>query len=99
MPSHCPPPRIIPNAITHLAIGQNTTKIPFSAIFASHPERGLRELLMMWPRIKRQVPRATLDLYHDFPPNYLEEIASAPGREAEDRRAMYHDVTRLREQV
>ena len=100
MPPHCTSStRIIPNAITPLAIGKNTTKDPSSIIFASHPERGLRELLLMWPRIKSHVTNATLDLFHDFPPNYLEDLARAPKADAAEMRAMYNDVVRLRKQV
>ena len=98
LPPHCTPV-IIPNAITRLAIGKNTTKNPSSIIFASHPERGLRELLLMWPSIRRRVAHATLDLYHDFPPNYLEEIRRAPRGQQEERREMYEEVVRLRLQV
>ncbi len=42
---------------------------------------------------------ATLDLYHDFPPNYLEDLGRAPRAEAAERRNMYNDVVKLRKQV
>jgi hypothetical protein len=53
----------------------------------------------MWRHIKRHVINATLDLYHDFPPNYLEDLGRAPRAEAAERRAMYNDVVKLRKQV
>ena len=39
-------------------------------IFASHPERGLEQLLESWPLISAGVAGARLDLYHGFPENY-----------------------------
>lgn len=39
-------------------------------IFASHPERGLEQLLQVWPLITASVPGARLDLYHGFPDSY-----------------------------
>ncbi len=53
----------------------------------------------MWPNIKSRVPNATLDLYHDFPSNYLEEIQRAPAAAAAEMRELYDDVVRLRKQV
>jgi glycosyltransferase involved in cell wall biosynthesis len=43
--------------------GQNE---PDRAIYASCPARGLLTVLEMWPRIRRAVPTATLDVYHGF---------------------------------
>jgi glycosyltransferase involved in cell wall biosynthesis len=39
---------------------------PDRAIYASCPARGLLEVLDMWPRIKRAVPAAKLDVYNGF---------------------------------
>jgi len=39
-------------------------------IFASHPERGLEELLQVWPLITASMQGAQLHLYHGFPEGY-----------------------------
>lgn len=43
---------------------------PDRAIYASCPARGLHEVLAMWPRIRRAVPSAKLDVYNGFTPVY-----------------------------
>lgn len=47
-------------------------------IFASHPERGLEQLLAVWPLISASVPGARLDLYHGFPDTYGKSGAPEP---------------------
>ncbi len=37
---------------------------PYSCIYSSSWDRGLEILLNIWPRIKQQQPRATLDIYY-----------------------------------
>jgi glycosyltransferase involved in cell wall biosynthesis len=39
---------------------------PHKAIYSSSPDRGLAVLLDLWPRIREQVPDATLDVYYGF---------------------------------
>lgn len=42
-------------------------KKPFSVIYASSYDRGLGEVLLdMWPKIRKQVPEATLDIYYGW---------------------------------
>jgi len=43
--------------------GQNE---PHRVIYASCPARGLIPLLEMWPRVRKRVPDATLDVYYGF---------------------------------
>jgi hypothetical protein len=40
-------------------------KIPHSFIYSSFPNRGLLELLQMWPKIYNYEPKATLHIYSD----------------------------------
>jgi len=42
------------------------TKVPGRCIFMATPERGLDNLLTVWPKIKSQVPFASLHLYSSF---------------------------------
>jgi tetratricopeptide (TPR) repeat protein len=44
----------------------NTTKIPYSFIYSSFPNRGLLQLLQMWKKIYEKEPRATLHIYSDI---------------------------------
>lgn len=39
---------------------------PYSCIYTSSYERGLKVLLDLWPAVKKQFPRATLDLYYGW---------------------------------
>jgi hypothetical protein len=44
----------------------NLDKIPFKFIYSSFPNRGLLQLLQMWPKIYEYEPRATLHIYSDI---------------------------------
>lgn len=48
-------------------------RIPGRVIYASHPHRGLHELRRMWPKIKQDVPWATLASYWWQPEFFLPE--------------------------
>ncbi len=39
---------------------------PYSCIYASNYSRGLEELLEFWPTVKKQFPKATLDIYYGW---------------------------------
>jgi len=41
-------------------------KVPGRVIYASSPDRGLHWLLQQWPRIRREVPHATLRIFYNF---------------------------------
>jgi glycosyltransferase involved in cell wall biosynthesis len=40
---------------------------PYSCIYASSYDRGLEVLLNIWPKVKKQYPRAVLDIYYGWP--------------------------------
>lgn len=42
------------------------TRDPHKCVFSSSPDRGLQPLLDMWPRIREQVPTATLHIFYSF---------------------------------
>jgi predicted O-methyltransferase YrrM len=42
-----------------------SVKQPYKFIYSSFPNRGLLELLIMWPRIIEMIPNATLHIYSD----------------------------------
>ena len=66
-------------------------------IFASHPERGLEQLLEVWPLISAGVHGSRLDLYHGFPESYGE--SGAPEPELAKMRAFRARVERLLKNV
>jgi glycosyltransferase involved in cell wall biosynthesis len=39
---------------------------PFKCVYSSSADRGLEQLLEMWPRIRAEVPLATLDIFYGF---------------------------------
>ena len=44
---------------------ENTTKVPYRFIYSSFPNRGLLQLLEMWPRIVSRFSKAELYIYSD----------------------------------
>jgi len=52
---------------------------PHRIIYASCPARGLIQLLEFWPKIRRLVPDASLDVYYGFTRTYGEMIEKFPG--------------------
>ena len=46
-------------------VTETTQKTPFKFIYSSYPNRGLLELLKMWPSIYEMEPRSTLHIYSD----------------------------------
>jgi tetratricopeptide (TPR) repeat protein len=50
-------------------------KVRNSFIYSSFPNRGLLPLLQMWPKIKRAIPDATLNVYSDINGKWVNEVA------------------------
>jgi len=57
--------KIIPNGITTSQF-QNPEKVKNNIVWTSSYDRGLENLLKMWPTIRKEVPDATLDVYYGF---------------------------------
>ena len=49
-------------------------KIPYKFIYSSFPNRGLLELLLMWPRIHEFQPMASLHIYCDINGNWVNQV-------------------------
>ena len=58
-------------------------KKPFSFIYSSFPNRGLINLLRMFPLIKQKFPKATLNIFCDLKNSYVQEIAKDEMNEIE----------------
>ncbi len=54
---------------------EGESKTPFSFIYSSFPNRGLRILLEMWPRIVAEFPEATLDVFSDVNGEWVNRVA------------------------
>ena len=65
--NHVPKIAIIGDAIdTSLFKGFHEKRIPGRFIWCSSPDRGLEELLTMWPLIKQSMPEATLKIFYGW---------------------------------
>lgn len=49
-------------------------RAPMSFVYASGPDRGLWNLLKMWPAIVHRWPYATLQIFHDLKPEHFQAI-------------------------
>jgi glycosyltransferase involved in cell wall biosynthesis len=54
---------------------------PHKCVFSSSPDRGLQPLLDMWPRIREQVPTATLHIFYGW--DNWEKVAKINGDRAQ----------------
>jgi len=50
-------------------------KIPYKFIYSSFPNRGLLQLLQMWPKIYKKEPRASLHIYSDVNGEWVNNVA------------------------
>lgn len=58
---------IFPNGVDLRRYEQpHAPRDPFRVIHSSSPDRGLHHLLRIWPRIKRKVPEANLQIFYDM---------------------------------
>lgn len=57
---------IIPNGVDLSQFPANVKKTKNNLVWTSSYDRGLEQLLEMWPEIKQEVPEATLDVYYGF---------------------------------
>lgn len=54
------------NGTGDLAVPKDIERDPHKMIYQSSPDRGLVYLLNMWPKIRQEVPDATLDVFYGF---------------------------------
>ena len=52
----------------------STNKIPYSFIYSSFPNRGLLELLEMWPEIYKFQPKCTLNIFSDVDHKWSNDV-------------------------
>jgi hypothetical protein len=54
---------------------KDAVKIPYKFIYSSFPNRGLLQLLQMWPKIYEKQSLATLHIYSDINGKWVNEVA------------------------
>lgn len=54
------------NAVDYSLFSQKVERIPKKIVYGSMYNRGLIELLNMWPKIKMEVPEATLSVFYGY---------------------------------
>lgn len=67
--------KVDPAKVTHIyngfdpslfTAGFDVPKKPFSMVYASSPDRGLENLLEIWPVVRKHYPEATLDVFYGW---------------------------------
>ena len=53
---------------------RTVSKVPFKFIYSSFPNRGLLELLQMWPKIVNRFPAASLHIYADVDGKWVNSV-------------------------
>ena len=57
-----------------MQIVENIEKVPYKFIYSSFPNRGLLELLQMWPKIIEKYPTASLHIYSDIYGKWVNDV-------------------------
>lgn len=57
---------LTPNGIRSSTFHKESKKIPGKFIYSAAPNRGLENIIDIWPEIKNRIPEATLHIFHGF---------------------------------
>lgn len=55
---------------------ESSQKKPYKFIYSSYPNRGLYELLLLWPAIVKKYPEANLHIYSDINGEWVNDVAA-----------------------
>jgi tetratricopeptide (TPR) repeat protein len=75
-----------------MQITEYAGKIPFKFIYSSYPNRGLYQLLQMWPEIVRAYPAANLHIYADVDGNWVNNVEPTMMQNIRDLYAKYDAI-------
>jgi predicted O-methyltransferase YrrM/tetratricopeptide (TPR) repeat protein len=64
-------------------------KIPFKFIYSSFPNRGLLQLIQLWPKIHEKQPLATLHIYSDIDGKWVNDVAAEQMKEIKALLSVY----------
>jgi len=65
----------LPKSNIQISMVESSPKIPYKFIYSSYPNRGLYELLLMWPSIVVRYPDANLHIYSDVNGKWVNGVA------------------------
>ena len=95
---------VVPNGFEADVFKDWGTRVPGRFVYASSPDRGLLNLLEMWPFIRRLVPDATLDVFYgwtgvdallsmapDHPIRIIKERVQGTFEQVQDGSITWHD--------
>lgn len=68
--------KTIKNGINHAEL-PNRKRAPMSFVYSSAPNRGMYQLLKMWPRIINEWPYATLQIFHNLSEQDIQAIQNS----------------------
>lgn len=71
---------------------KNIEKIPYKFIYSSFPNRGLYQLLQMWPRIHEKENRASLHIYADLENEWVNNVAPELMKNVKELMEKYKDM-------
>ena len=75
-----------------MQITEYTEKIPHKFIYSSYPNRGLYQLLQMWPEIVRAYPSANLHIYADVNGKWVNNVEPEMMQNIRDLYAKYDAI-------
>lgn len=78
----CPPILVTRNGLPPMP-EVPVSKVPGRVVYASSPDRGLLQLLRMWPDVIKDVPGATLHVYYGFTKGWMKAEARNKSKKVE----------------
>jgi predicted O-methyltransferase YrrM/tetratricopeptide (TPR) repeat protein len=64
-----------PKSNIQISMVESSPKTPYKFIYSSYPNRGLYELLLIWPSIVEKYPEANLHIYSDVNGKWVNDVA------------------------
>ena len=72
-----------------ISMVESVPKIPYKFIYSSYPDRGLYELLQMWPDIVAKYPESNLHIYSDIDGKWVNNVKPEVMKKIRDLYAQY----------
>jgi predicted O-methyltransferase YrrM len=82
----------LPKSNIQISMVESSPKTPYKFIYSSYPNRGLYELLLMWPAIVERYPEANLHIYSDVNGKWANGVASALMQKIRDLYVQYENL-------
>ena len=82
----------MPRSNIQISMVESSPKTPFKFIYSSYPNRGLYELLLMWPKIVEKYPEANLHIYSDVNGKWVNDVAPELMQKIRDLYVQYDEL-------